>query len=79
MIFCRDHAAGRFRPGRLISHDFETVVESATSGEPIAFLPNALFSITTYPSSHKWTATNGHHVAFLELAVAAVSAEDRPS
>ena len=66
-------------PYRLISRGLESLVESATTGETIAWFPVALSRITTHPSGRKWAARHANHVYILELAGDAATAEDRPS
>jgi hypothetical protein len=54
-------------PNRLISRGLESVVESTTSGESVAWFPVAFSRITTHPSGRKWAALNANDVYILEL------------
>ncbi|WP_298863625.1 DUF4062 domain-containing protein [uncultured Gimesia sp.] len=64
-------------PRRLIRRDLESVVEPATSGEPIAWFPVPFLyrTITTHSSGRKWAAAAGNYVYILELVGDAVKSK----
>lgn len=64
-------------PYRLIDRDLDTIVETATTDEPVALFPVALSKITTHPSGCKWAAADGNHVYLLELVGDATTANER--
>jgi WD40 repeat protein len=60
------------------THDLETVIEAADSGQPVAWFPTALRRIAALPGGRAWAGTTGSYLCLFTLEGGAQSVPGRP-
>jgi hypothetical protein len=61
-------AAGRPQfPWRAVVRPLETVIESALTGQPVAWFPRALEHIATHPSGRLWAGAATNYLCLFTL------------
>jgi WD40 repeat protein len=60
-------AESRSYPYRTRNYDLETVIETASNGDPIAWFPVDLLHIATHPSGRDWAGVVASHLYIIQL------------
>jgi hypothetical protein len=60
-------ASPKVFPFRAIRRDFETVIEDAEDGRPVAWFPYALRSIYIHPGGLMWAGVSANYVCLIQL------------